>query len=153
MPDGPADEATFNCPGGLVVNPAGGVYLADSGNNLIRKISRDGKVSTVAGSIWMTPFGKSHIDGSRHDARFYGPSGLAVDARGRIYVADTFNHRIRRIELDSSLTTIAGSGAKGFKDGAPSSAEFNKPVDLAIGDDGTVYVVDSDNHCVRAIRP
>jgi DNA-binding beta-propeller fold protein YncE len=77
---------------------------------------------------------------------------VAVDGAGRIYVADTGNHRIRRIDPDGTVSTVAG-GQRGFADGPPASARFDKPVDLAIGLDGTLFVVDQGNHSVRALRP
>jgi serine/threonine protein kinase, bacterial len=151
--DGPADKAAFLSPAGLAVNEIGNVYVADSGNNVVRKITPDGKVVTVAGEQWLGVLGPKHRDGPGKVARFRGPFGLAIDARGRIYVADAYNYRIRRIELDNSVTTIAGSGARGLQDGPPLTASFELPLDLDIGDDGTIYVVDRDNHVIRAIRP
>jgi DNA-binding beta-propeller fold protein YncE len=151
--DGPADKAALGDPRGLVVDAQGTVHFADSGNQMVRSIGRDGTVSSIAGAIWMAPFGKSHRDGGPYDARFYGPSAVALDARGRIIVADTLNHRIRRVEPNKSVTTIAGSGKRGLKNGPPLQAEFNNPCDVEVGDDGTIYVADRDNHCIRAIRP
>jgi hypothetical protein len=151
--DGPAGEAAFHTPAGVAVNDQGSVFIADSGNNLIRKIGRDGLVCTVAGEKWFAPFGTSHRDGPGTVARFHKPMGVAIDARGRIIVADALNHCIRRVAGDNSVTTIAGSGRKGFKGGPPLQAEFNQPLDVAVGDDGTIYVADGGNHCIRAIRP
>jgi DNA-binding beta-propeller fold protein YncE len=147
--DGPVDKAVFWCPSGLALDAAGHLYISESNNERVRKLSTDGRqVTTVAGC------GETgYADGPPEQARFNTPKGLAVDTRGRIYVADLNNHRIRRIEPDGTVVTIAGNGQRGLLDGPALSAKFNKPRDLAIGPDGTLYVADEDNHCIRAIRP
>jgi sugar lactone lactonase YvrE len=140
-------------PHGLAFDSVGNLYAAEPLRNMIVRVLPDGKTIPVAGAkpgFWnVTPF----ADGPRDVARLYGPHGIAFDARGRLYVADTVNHRIRRVELDGSVVTLAGSGRKGFANGPASQAELNEPRGVAIGPDGTIYVLDSGNHCVRAIVP
>jgi DNA-binding beta-propeller fold protein YncE len=147
--DGLADQALFWSPSGLAVDQAGSLYISDDHNQRIRKLSADGRrVTTVAGCGE-----RGHVDGPPDKARFNFPKGLAVDSRGRLYIADIDNHLIRRIETDGTVVTIAGCGKAGLQDGPALSACFNKPRDLAIGPDGTIYVVEEANHSVRAIRP
>jgi hypothetical protein len=102
-------------------------------------------VSTVAGS------GPGSAEGVGTAAKFNQPSGLATDAGGNIFVADTKNHRIRRIALDGTVTTFAGTGVAGFADGAGAGAQFNEPTSLVFGSTGTLYVADSLNHRIRVI--
>lgn len=110
--NGPAATSSFYYPTGVAVDTAHNVYVADGVNNLIRKITPDGMVSTLAGS------GQSGaIDSTGVNASFNGPSGLAVDLAGNVYVADTNNNLIRKITPDGMVTTIAGNGKAGAKDG------------------------------------
>ena len=90
-------------------------------------------------------------DGKAATARFERPLGVAVDAAGRIYVADTGNHRIRRIDSDGTVSTLAGSGKKGFANGPAADAQFDSPVGLCVAADGRLVVVDEGNHCVRTV--
>lgn len=110
--NGPAASATFYYPNSVAVDTAHNVYVADGVNNLIRKIMPDGMVSTLAGS------GQSGaVDSTGVNASFNGPSGLAVDLAGNVYVADSNNNMIRKITPDGKVTTVAGSGRAGSKDG------------------------------------
>jgi ribosomal protein L7/L12/sugar lactone lactonase YvrE len=150
--DGPPDKAQFSFPCGLATDAGGNVYVADAGNHRVRKITPNGEVTTVAGDTnWLGRGG--YEDGTAGQARFMSPRGICLDSAGRVFVADTDNHRIRRIDPDGMVVTVAGSGERGDSDGPVLTAQFNKPRDLALGADGTLYVVDSDNHCVRAIGP
>jgi DNA-binding beta-propeller fold protein YncE len=150
--DGAPGKAQFNAPSGLAVGANGAVYVADTDNHRIRTVMPDGQVGTLAGKTnWLGHGG--YADGPADEARFKSPRGVAVDAAGNVYVADTGNHRIRRIGRDGTVTTVAGSGERGSKDGPALVAEFDRPRDLAVGPDGTLYVVDEGNHCVRAIGP
>src|SRR2546428_1071351 len=92
-------------------------------------------------------------DGAGSSARFDNPQGVAVDASGMIYVADTGNNRIRRIAVDGPVSTLAGSATPGFQDGAGAQARFNAPRGLALDNQGNAYVADSGNSSVRAITP
>jgi YVTN family beta-propeller protein len=141
MIDGPAASARFNYPRGIDV-AAGVVYVADAENHRIRKIV-SGVVSTVAGSS------KGFADGPVASARFSSPSGIVVVGT-KIYVADSGNNRVRVID-GGTVTTIAGTGAAGLKDGPGASAEIWNPVDLAVTTGGVVYVTHQSHHRIRKI--
>jgi glucose/arabinose dehydrogenase len=142
--------SVFQRPAGLALDSAGNLYVADRAKHTVSALSPDGKINWVVGKSKFLGAG-DYVDGPRESVCFNEPTGLARDARGRIYVADSGNHRIRRIESDLSVVTIAGSGRKGFANGPAPQAEFNTPRDVAIGSDGTIYVLDSGNYRVRAI--
>jgi sugar lactone lactonase YvrE len=148
--NGPVATALFNDPAALVADAAGNLFVADSRNHLIRKVSTNGIVSTFAGQVG-TP-GSS--DGSGAAARFDTPSGIALAPNGDLYVSDTGNHTIRRITPARAVTTFAGmAGQSGFTNGAGTAARFNSPLGLAVASDRTLFVADSGNHLVRAITP
>ncbi|SFC31118.1 NHL repeat-containing protein [Massilia yuzhufengensis] len=144
--DGAGSAAAFHTPSALAFDRAGNLYVADTGNHAIRKIAPDGTVTTLAGDG--TP---GYADGIGRAARFNGPVGLAVDDAGILYVADTYNDRIRRIARDGSVTTLAGSDRPGMLDGAGSAAAFDTPSGIAVTTDGTLYVADTGNHAIRRI--
>src|SRR6185369_902058 len=124
---------------GLAFDSAGNLYVADTGNNRIRKITPDGLISTAAG------------DGAAATLR--SPMGVGVDAAGVLYVADTENHRVRKAAAGGALTAVAGSGTSGFGgDNSPAaSAQLNRPTAVAIDAAGTVYIADTDNNRVRKV--
>jgi sugar lactone lactonase YvrE len=140
--DGPVASARFDRPVGLAVGPDGALYVADSHNSRIRRIAK-GVVSTVAGS---GTFGNA--DGPVDEAQFRYPQALAVDAAGRIYVADTWAYRIRVIS-SGKVTTLAGS-TSGYVDGPVGAARFVEPKGIAVDDAGRVIV--SDRNRVRVIH-
>ncbi|MCG7205620.1 RICIN domain-containing protein [Streptomyces arenae] len=145
---GPAVSAQLNCPREVAVDRAGAVYVADSSNHRIRKITTDGKISAVAG----TGVAGFRGDGGPADAAQLNlPLGVAVDSTGVLYIADYNNHRVRRITTDGVIGTVAGTGAAGFKgDGGPAvSAQLNCPAGLAVDSAGTLHVCDYGNHRVR----
>lgn len=144
--DGPAASASFSYPFGVAVDAAGIVYVADWGNHSIRRISAEGQVSTLAGN---GTAGSSN--GSGPAASFNGPFGIAVDAAGVLYVADTNNNLIRRVSAAGNVTTLAGTGAQGADNGAGSAASFRTPQHLTVDAGGTVYVADTGNHMIRRI--
>jgi sugar lactone lactonase YvrE len=94
-----------------------------------------------------------YADGPAAEAQFNGPRGVAVDAKGNVYVADTGNHRIRMISPAGQVTTLAGGSEPGYKDGKGSEARFNYPADIAADAAGNLYVADTANHCIRKITP
>ena len=143
--DGAGTKASFNSPGSLAVDAAGNVYVTDNANNLIRKITPDGTVSTLAGS------GSSGAaNGKGAQASFNSPFGIAVDAAGNIFVADAGNNLVRKITPDGTVSTFAG-GNKGAANGNGSAATFNIPAGLAIDAAGNVYVADEGNNLIRMI--
>ena len=146
--DGQGTEAQFKNPNGLAVDDLGNIYVADCGNNRIRKITPSGVVSTLAGSGTA-----GNADGQGTEAQFKDPNGLAVDGLGNIYVADCGNNRIRKITPSGFVTTLAGSGNKGADDGYGTAASFMDPWSVAVDSFGVVYVADQHNHKIRKIFP
>jgi sugar lactone lactonase YvrE len=145
--DGPPATARFDTPSGLAIDAAGILYVADTGNDAIRRVDAQGTVTTIAGG-----HGRGDRDGHALDARFNGPVGVAVSGGGDIYVADTYNHRIRRIDASGTVTTIAGT-TPGFQDGPAAQARFDTPCSLAVGPDGSIWVADTGNRAIRRIAP
>jgi sugar lactone lactonase YvrE len=142
--DGEAANARFRAPIGIAVSEEGTVYVADSYNDRIRVI-RDGKVYTLAGGD------RGFTDGAGGTARFNTPSGIAVSEEGTVYVADSYNDRIRIIR-DGRVYTLAG-GDRGFADGSGGTARFNTPSGLAVTKDGAILVADLGNRRIRAVQP
>ena len=143
--DGDATNARFYFPGKIAVDRAGNLYVADRGNHRIRKLTPSGMVSTLAGSI------AGFVDGSRSVAMFNQPRGIAVDAEGNLYVADTMNHRIRKVTPSGVVSTLAGS-TKGSADGIGSAAQFNEPHGIAVDAAGNLYVADNGNGHIRKLN-
>lgn len=144
--DGPVGEAKFNGPRGLAVDAAGNVYVADTGNHCIRVITPDGQVTTLAGSREA-----GFADGAGAQALFSYPADVAIDSQGNLYVADTANHRVRKISPDGQVTTLAGSGQPGLVDGLPEQAQFRAPEGIAVDKNGNIYLADTGNHAVRKV--
>lgn len=136
--DGPGSAAQFNLPHGVAVGADGTVYVADTGNNRIRKISAAGVVSTLAGG----GTDSNVLDGPGAQAQFANPNGVAVDSAGTVYVADSYNARIRAISREGVVRTLAGSGEDGSEDGPVATAQFSDPVSVAVDAAGNVYVLD-----------
>ena len=154
--DGVGEAAKFRSPRALAVDALDNVYVADSGNGVIRKISASGTTSTVAGMAGESGF----IDGAGSQARFGngigGNSGLqdvAIDIAGNLYVADTLNHSIRKVSPDGVVSTLAGDGTRGSADGRGSAARFFLPAGIAVDGSMTVYVADTGNQTLRRIAP
>lgn len=148
--DGAAADARFSYPEGIAVDAAGTVYVADSDNSIIRKITPDGTVSTLAGTAKV----EGSADGTGAAAQFKGPIALAVDGSGTVFVADTENHTIRKITAGGVVTTFAGvAGQAGSVDGIGAAARFNNPCGLAVDRLGNLFVGDSNNLTIRRITP
>ena len=148
--DGAGTNALFRLPNNLAVDHAGNVYVADTANNVIRKITPQGTVSTFAG------LAGSHgsTDDAGGNARFWAPFGIATDIAGNVYVADTANNAIRKITPAGVVTTLAGSaGHPGSADGIPSAAQFRNPWGVAADGAGNVLVADMSNDTIRKISP
>lgn len=144
--DGPGSSASFNTPSGLAIDNDGNVYVADTGNNRIRKVTPQGEVTTIAGDGTA-----GYLDGPAMQARFNGPIGVAVDERGNVFVADTYNDRIRMISPEGQVTTVAGGATPGYQDGDRNTSLFDTPCGIAVTPDGTLIVADTGNDRLRRI--
>ena len=146
--DGAGSAASFNTPSGLAIDSSGNLYVADTANNRIRKVTPAGEVSTMAGDGTA-----GYVDGPAAQARFNGPIGVAVDLRGNLFVADTYNDRIRLISPDGIVSTIAGAGTPGYADGDRNTSLFDTPCGVIVATDGTLIVADTGNDSLRKITP
>lgn len=146
LADGWREEALFMKPAGIALAPNGDAVICDTGNNVIRKMDED-YVITIAGN------GEAgYKNGREGDVMFDSPRAAAVDEDGIIYVADTLNHCIRRLDKDGNVTLFAGTPQKsGYADGALTDAQFYEPSGLSFAPNGDLYVADAANHCIRKI--
>lgn len=154
--DGDSKDARFSLPSGVAISSDGSVYVADTLNHCIRIISPEGQVSTLTGQAGQPGF----ADGSLAQARFCEPNDIAFSPDGGLYVVDKGNQRIRRI-FDGAVTTVAGCGTDsdqttgyiigGYLDGPGVSARFLYPTGLCVSGDGTIYIADTGNNCIRAL--
>ena len=150
LADGTGTAASFSSPVGIARTTAGVLYVADSLNHTIRKVTSGGVVTTFAG----TAGSAGSADGTGTGAQFNRPTGLAVDAAGNVYVADAGNHTIRKVTVAGVVTTLAGqAGVAGSADGTGASARFNSPGGLAISSTGDLYLADTNNSTIRKITP
>ena len=145
--DGIGTAAQFNWPSGVAVDSAGTVYVADTSNSLIRKVTPGGVVTTWVGSTY------GYAEGTGTTAQFKWPTGIAIDSAGTVYVADSTDNRIRKITPSGVVTTLAGSNFGGYADGTGAAAKFNQPSGVAVDFTGTVYVADHDSNRIRKITP
>src|ERR1022692_4961462 len=148
--DGAGRAARFYQPSGVAVDRSGNVYVADLSNHTIRQVTPAGQVTTLAGLAGAS----GTNDGTVGAARFNYPSGVAVDTDGNVYVADTYNHAIRRVTPLGMVSTLAGlAGSHGTNDGPNGAARFYYPNSVAVDTNGSVYVTDSSNHTIRKVTP
>jgi sugar lactone lactonase YvrE len=148
--DGSGTAARFRGPTRLTVAKDGSIYVTDTGNSTIRKISAGGSVSTIAGQAGVCGTG----DGGGASAQFCNPQGITVDQSGNLFVADTQNNTIRRIDPSGRVTTIAGqTGVCGSADGQGTAAMFCQPRDVTVDAWNNVYVADTGNSTIRMIDP
>ena len=144
--DGPASDARFNRPYGLATHPSGGIVVADRGNHSIRLVLANGAVSTLAGT---GSYG--NVEGPANQASFNDPVAVAIGLDDSILIADRLNHRIRQLSPDDQVSTYAGSGFADYLDGPVDTARFALPSGLAVASDGSIFVADTGNHCIRKI--
>jgi len=151
--DGTGTAARFDNPLGVAVDSAGNVYVADSCNHMIRKVTPTGGVTTLAGLAGVS----GSADGTGSAARFHTPYGVAVDSVGNVYVADSSNATIRKVTSAGGVTTLAGLAQfapQGFPvggsvDGTENAVRFYNPLGVAVDSVGNVYVADTRNHTIR----
>ncbi|MDA0745380.1 MAG: FG-GAP-like repeat-containing protein [bacterium] len=148
--NGPAERANFSVPTGVTTDKLGNTWIADQLNHRIRKVDTEGIITTFAGSN-QSGFGGD--GGSATSARLNQPYGVAVDTLGRVFIADTQNHRIRMVNLNGIITTVVGTGEAGFGgDGGPAViAQLNGPRDVAVDTLGHLYIADTQNHRIRVL--
>lgn len=143
--DGLKSNAKFYNPVAVAVDTNGNVFVADAGNNKIRKISTDGLVSTLAGKAL------GYEDGPGYISKFNTPTGLAIDKSNNLYVSDYGNNTIRKITPYGFVSTVAGSLQAGSKDGYAKNASFMNPAGLAVNEKGDVIIADTQNHKIRKL--
>jgi len=153
---GPATSASLWNPAGIAVDASGNLFIADTGNSRIRKVSAGGIVTTVAGN---GSYGFSGDGGPAISASLWSPAGIAVDASGNLFIADTYNNRVRKVSASGIITTVAGSGIPltagnvGFSgDGGPAiSARLNSPYGVAVDASGNLFIADTYNNRIRKV--
>jgi sugar lactone lactonase YvrE len=144
--EGTGTEARFYNPSGIAVDSLGIIFVADTSNHRIRKVTAAGVVTTFAGSV------AGYLDDTGTAAQFSSPRGIAIDSSDNIYVIDD-NRRIRKITPAGVVTTLAGNGSLGSIDGTATEASFRWPRDVAVDSSGNVYVADTENHKIRKVTP
>lgn len=144
--DGSATTAMFNQPLDVAVDAAGNIYVADNLNHRIRRVTPQGDVSTLAGDGTA-----AFANGTGTAAKLRNPSGLTIDKDGNLFVADRLNHRIRKITPDGVVTSIAGDGVTGYKDGEAGAARFADPYGIAVDAKGSIFIADLNNNKVRKL--
>jgi uncharacterized protein (TIGR03437 family) len=152
---GAATQAQLNAPAGLAIDGAGDIFIADAGNNVVREVTPDGKIQTIAGNGTQ---GYSGDFGVATQAQLHSPSGVAVDASGNLYIADSGNNVIREVTTDGSISPFAGNGLASYSGDSgtssattPTQAGLHNPLDVAVGPNGTIYIVDTGNSLIRTV--
>ena len=147
---GAATAAQLSGPDSMALDGAGNLYIADRGNNRIRKVDSTGVISTVAGDGTQ---GFGGDGGAATSAQLRTPSGVALDGAGNLYIADEYNHRIRKVDSTGVISTVAGDGTQGFggDGGAATSAQLHNPWGVALDGAGNLYIADTNNHRIRKV--
>jgi len=147
---GPATEAQFKYPFGVAVDTSRNLYISDSYNYRIRKVDQNGIITTVAGN---GIFGYSGDGGPATEAQLSFPNGVAVDTSRNLYISDSYNHRIRKVDQNGIITTVAGNGTSGYSgDGGPATeAQLGYPYGVAVDTSGNLYIAESGNNCIRKV--
>ncbi len=147
---GPAIQARLGSPAGVAVDAAGNLYIAVTTNSSIRRVDPSGTITTIAG---IGRWGYSGDGGPAIKAALHAPSDVAVDTAGNLYIADENNHRIRRVDSSGTISTVAGTGERGFAgDGGPAvEAQLDNPRGVAVDAAGNLYIADQQNHRIRRV--
>ena len=147
---GPATLASLNGPSAVAVGLDGALYIADTNHSRVRRVSPDGVITTIAG---IGGFGYSGDGALAAQAALFGPEGVAVGRDGSLYIADTFNSRVRLVDTNGIITTIAGNAVRGFggEEGPATQASINNPYGVSTGPDGSLYIADTGNNRIRRI--
>lgn len=148
---GPATSAQLSLPWGVAVDNAGNLYIADTTNSIVRKVDTSGTITAVAGT---GTYGFSGDGDPATSAQLGNPSGVIVDSVGNLYIADTQNNRVRKVGTNGTITTVAGNGTEGFSgDGSlATSAQLNRPTDMAVDSAGNLYIADTQNNRIRKVN-
>jgi sugar lactone lactonase YvrE len=149
---GLATAAQLSQPEAVAVDASGNVYIADKANSRIRKVSPGGTITTFAGT---TSGGFSGDGGLATSAQLEFPQGVAVDGSGNVFIADTSNNRVREVSTKGIIVTVAGNGNSGYTGdcGPATSAQLSYPLDVAVDGSGNIFIADSDNNAVRRLQP
>lgn len=146
---GPATSARLDTPTGVWVDASGMIYIADRNNNRIRRVDLAGTITTVAGN---GTYGYSGDTGQATSAMLRNPTGIYGDAAGNLYIADTYNHRVRKVDTSGIIDTVAGNGTPGYVNGPIATAQLNSPRGVYVEADGSVfYIADTLNHRIRKV--
>jgi hypothetical protein len=142
--EGVGTAARFSSPQSIAFDTSGNTYVADTGNNRIRKITSSGEVSNLAGNGTA-----GYANGTGTAAMFSAPQGIASDASGNIYVADTSNNRIRIITPEGVVASLAGTNTAGYADGMGTSVQFSSPQGITVNVDSVIFIADTGNNRIR----
>jgi serine/threonine-protein kinase len=148
--NGPATQAQFDGPFGVAVDATGNLYIASPGNSRVRRVDTHGRIITVAGN---GQAGFSGDNGPATQAQLDTPARVAVDPAGNLYIADSYNNRVRRVDTNGRITTVAGNGQAGFSgdNGPATQAQLSNPYGVAVDAAGNLYVADCDNNRIRRV--